>query len=132
MINGVNFGAISTDPTIKLQDATITQTQSNAAPSTPTAATNVQGDSFEKKGGKGKKFVGFLATVAAAATALVILSKRGVIKVTELGENAKKLDVVKNYIGKAGEFLAKKYDDLSASVVKLFKKAKPEDIPPAA
>lgn len=84
MINGVSFGAISTDPTIKLQDATIIQPNNNSVAPTPTtsAAAEVKGDSFEKKG-KGGKVVGVLATITAALTALALLVKYHIINPKE-------------------------------------------------
>ncbi len=106
MINGVNFGAISTDPTIRLSDETISQAHNNAAPtapSTPAAATNVQGDSFEKKG-KGKKAaIGFIATAAAALAGLAYAVKSGKLAKVELGDEAKILEKAKNIAADVGQ-----------------------------
>lgn len=130
MIHGVNFGAISTDPTVKLQDSTITQTHGNAAPSTPTAATNVQGDSFEKKG-KGKKVFGFLATAAALAAGLAYAVKSG--KLAKIENPEKILDKAKNIAADLGQRVL----DVSKTVVEKAKKLLPkakeavENNPPA-
>ena len=80
MVNGVNFGAISTDPTIKLQDTTVAQPSGNAIPQpAPAAAAEVKEDSFEKKGGGAKKAIGFIAVVGAALAGIAFAAKKGKI-----------------------------------------------------
>ncbi len=129
MFNNVSFGAISTDPTIKLQDATIVQPQSNSA--APAASTGVSGDSFEKKGsGSAKKVIGFVAVIGAALAALGFAVKKGKLAKIELGDEAKFIDKAKNALADVGEkvneFAAKgktKASDLYQTVKSKFSKA---------
>ncbi|MDD3238049.1 MAG: hypothetical protein PHV37_08145 [Candidatus Gastranaerophilales bacterium] len=121
MINGVNFGAISTDPTIKLQDATITQSNANNT-GTPAAAQKVEGDSFaggeKKKTHKGAKFLAFMAALGAGIAGIAVAAKKG-----KLGNLAEKLegkpDFLKNGVAKLetfGNFIADKAAPIIAKV----------------
>lgn len=135
MINGVNFGAISTDPTIKLQDATIAQPNNNSlapAPSTPAAAAEVKGDSFEKKGKGAKVAVGFLATVAAGLTALALLVKKGKLSPKVLPEGGKLsiLDHAQNMAHTVGKKTLDIATDMIDKAKKILKKEKADDIKP--
>lgn len=136
MIHGVSFGAISTDPTIKLQDSTITQTQTGAAaaaPSTPAAATDVKGDQFEggkeqKKGKAGKVIAGLIATGAAVLAGLAIAVKTGKLSKIEIpeGETATILNKVKNGAADIGQKVLDTAESLATKVKGLFHKAERE------
>lgn len=122
----VSFGAISTDPTIKLQDTTITQQQSYSAGSSTSAAAEVKSDTFEKKGNAGKVALGILATAAAALTAIALTVKFKGLKSTELAEDAKFLEKIKNGTIKVGEKINKGAKRVIDSITGLFNKKKPE------
>lgn len=111
MIQGVSFKAgISTDPTIKGQDTTFAQPQAYLAQ--PNAASGVSGDKFEKKNNKGKKIVGTLIGLVAAAGLLIAGHRKGFLAVKDLSPDAKFFSKVKHYVLKgldtAGTFLDEK------------------------
>ncbi len=129
MINGVNFGAITTDPTIRLKDETIAQGQAFAAPSAPSApaaATNVQGDSFEKKG-KGKKTAfALFATAAAALTGLALAVKKGKLSEITIEADSKLKDKALSYAHIVGKAVLEFAESLPGKITKLFNKTKEE------
>lgn len=71
--------------------------------------TDVPADAPAKKSGTGKKVLKTVGVLAAVAAALIGLNKFGVTKVLESGalKDAKFMQKVGHYVGKAGEFLAK-------------------------
>ncbi len=111
MIQGISFKAgISTDPTIKGQDTTFAQPQAYLAQ--PNAASGVSGDKFEKKSNKGKKIIGTLIGLVAAAGLLIAGHRKGFLAVKDLSTDAKFFTKVKHYVLKgldtAGTFLDEK------------------------
>lgn len=85
----------------------------------PAAETPV--DAPKKKSGKGKKVLKTVGALALVAAALVGLNKFGVTKVLESGalKDAKLMQKVGHYVGKAGEAIAKyTYEP----ILKIFKK----------
>lgn len=86
--------------------------------------TDVPTDAPVKKSGKGKKILKTVGVIAAVAAALVGLNKFGVTKVLESGalKDAKLMQKVGHYVGKAGETIAKYTID---PLMALFKSKKP-------
>lgn len=138
MANQVSFGSIPTDPSIKLQDATIEQNQSYSA--TAEASKGIKADSFEKKDSTGKKIVktvGIIAVItAAAATILGVLShnEKLLVKTVKEGETLTSLDKFKNKLAEIGAAIDKKAKEIFDSIkskAEDLKKTKPESDSPA-
>ncbi len=89
--------------------------------------TEVPADAPAKKSGKGKKVLKTVGALAAVAAVLVGLNKFGVTKVLESGalKDAKVMQKVGHYVGKAGEFIAKYTID---PLMKLFKSKKAAEV----
>lgn len=129
MINGVSFGAISTDPTIKLDDTLINKPHGNAPQeAAPQAATTVSGDKFEKKGKhKGAKVAAGIAgvlIVAAGALAYGVKHPDKIPSAVKEFMNKEALLPLKTTLKTAGETINKYAAQALEGIKKILPKAK--------